>query len=283
MKNIDLEALEKETFTLTQAFAIIKKEWGNLKKTELNITEYLPSIDTSVQKITKEIEKLKNVESYIRALEDFCKNLQSQLEEEKAHFRTAFINGLSKEFEKQNLEIRGTFPEFKVGIVTLVFNFEQKEAALYYGPKIYSVGTTSLDITKIVEKVTALLGDLNSSLIPDQEFIKLLYTAYDRMIKRSTVESSESVSIFELLPEFVFLLQPEAFLKDPKKEHFKTYTKMHFSYNLYKLRERTYNGYELQLHIATREETKKTYAHLWVPQNERGDGVHYGGLRFKRI
>ncbi len=283
MKTIDLEALEKESTILANALSIIKKECGILRKTELNITQSLPTIDTSVQKITKEIEKLKNSESYTRTLEDFCKNIQSELEEEKTHFRTAFINSLAKELSTHGFEIKGTLPELKIGILSLVFSFEQKEVTIFFGPKIYSLGTVTLDTPKIIEKVKAFIDDLNSHLLPDQEFITLLFSAYDRMVKLGAVETSGSVGIYELLPEFILLLQPEQFYKDPKKENFRNYTKIYFSYNLYKLRERAYNGNELQLTIATREETKKTYAHLWVPQNERGDGVHYGGIRFKKL
>ena len=276
----EFETLEKEINTLAQAFSTIKKEWASLKKTELNINQSLPAIDTSVQKIMKEIETLKNSEGYRKQLEDFCRTLATKLEEEKTHFRTAFINSLAKGLSSHGFEMKGALPELKIGIVTLAFSFEQKEVTLYYGPKIYPMGTVTLDTEKIIEKVKSLLDDLNNHLIPDHEFIKLLYMAYDRMVRLGKTETSGSVGIYELMPEFVLLMQPEQFLKDPKKENFKNYTKIYFSYNIYKLRERTYNGNELQLNIATREETKKTYAHLWVPQNDRGDGVHFGGVRF---
>jgi len=52
---------------------------------------------------------------------------------------------------------------------------------------------------------------------------------------------------------------------------------------LYRLKEREIENLELNLVTATRAYTRKRSDFLWVPSNERGDGVYISHIKFREV
>jgi hypothetical protein len=124
----------------------------------------------------------------------------------------------------------------------------------------------------------------NTGFKDEEAFLKLLFDVYGGIIKREGLEFGANVPIIYWLSEIAWHKQEKKFLADPRKELFKSYGRTQLSYDLFCLKNRVHDSYELRLGVASREQTKKKDDNLWIPRSLKGDGTHFGLVCFhKRI
>ncbi len=202
------------------------------------------------------------------------------------HARRAVPLAMERLLGPQRIPVEGHFPTFRAGLFTVVFKVdgEKPEALVQYGPGIETLRRVAPDAEAAAGAVVALQAELDKQLTPPAVFLPLLYDAYTRARRQAGQPAGWPAPIAGVMLEVAFLSQGSAFFNDPVRERFRSYGRVRFSYDLFRL---TLGGQtraddaELVLVAATREQTRHPSDHLWIPRNLRGDGTHYASLLFR--
>ena len=287
---------ETMSFELSETIKTILKAANNLKNvgnilreceklsSDLNRNAFV--MEARVDKLDNTISKLKGLQELIATAGQWRERLLTEARQAQERFKNSIAAELAELLKPHGLEIIGNFPELTCGILTLGFSFEKGGSVkIYYGPKISLLKKVSVEAAKIAEAVISLVKELNDPLLDNEQFIKELYMAYTRAFVREEGKKDEgeqlpAVPIGAVMQEMAFLKQKRSFRIDPKKEHFTSYGRVKFSYDLARLKTRRCGKKELRLVIASMEQTKKEETSLWVPKIPQGDGTHYASVVF---
>lgn len=204
-----------------------------------------------------------------------------KIEHSKELFARRFGDELDKKCASDGFKISGKLPDLKIGFFTLSCDFSKNEAKLWFGPRIEQLDKSKLDIDKIVKLIKDALLEFEKRKPTDSEFIKDLFQSHTNVVMKSNLENGRGVPLTDILLELSFLKQRKEFFLNPKREFYTSYARSQFAYNLYSLKTREMQNLRLNLDVATREDTKNEKTNIWVPVNERGDGVHFSTLSFK--
>lgn len=209
------------------------------------------------------------------------------LNKAKEEFRFNFGATLKGLLEQEGISLKGQLPTLRAGLLTLKINFDLRSAALFWGPEIETIKTRlSLTPEEISAAIKNYIARLQKKEFAAPAFLKKLHTAYDRYTLLNNLGVSSRVFLVELLPELAFLTQPESFRVDPAKERFREYSRIQFSYDLYRLKKSetlTIENHTLKLSVATFDATTDKKRSLWVPDNEQGDGTYYSYIAFEPV
>jgi len=200
--------------------------------------------------------------------------------------RAAIPAELARLLEPMGLTVTGTLPDLRCGILTLRFRLETRkpDVEIQYGPGIASLKKMPVAADKIAAEVVNIVQTLDGTPLDATQFLHELRTAYRIACARhGETDDGRPVPLTRVMAELAFSRQSAAFLADPVRDRFTPYSRVQFSYDLFRLRERTLDGEELRLTIATREQTRQAGGHLWIPTSAAGQGTHYASLSFRRI
>jgi len=249
------------------------------KENFLILDKYLRKIKEYAEKI--ESDELKNLLfSWIKEEEEDLKKVILEKQEN-------FGKELKEELEKNNLSLSGIFPTLRVGLFTLEINFDLNTCQIFYGPKIEKLKVKlPLSPTLIVKALKAYYDYLNQPFSPKEYFEKLL-KAYERLLAFQRLNFGEKVFLIDLLSELIFLLQKKEFYLDPRKENFKEYSRIKFSYDLYRLKTsfgNTCDNYRFKLWVAPFDATLDRKKSIWIPNNiETGEGTYFSFISFEKL
>jgi len=172
--------------------------------------------------------------------------------------KTTFGKNIEERLSQQNIKLRGHYPKLKVLFYTIETDFDSGKATLWYGPEQIKLGTCDLS----ADDVMNLLIKWNSRIVDrpfsDVRFLGLLYD-----VKKSAIP--------DIVNEFV----ARKIYNESKKV-----TRVLLSFDLYQLRGRTINGFEMSMVAATRAYTKRSSDFIWVPTNLNGDGMYISHIKF---
>lgn len=248
-----------------------------------------PSSDR-VTKLLVEIEKLdaKREENVFR-LHDRVSQLKQQLqqqptddlvmgwlEEYRPVFETALVKRrdqfgdiLDSKLQIQGIKLRGQYPELYAGLFTLQLDFDHGYCRVWYGPKQEDLGEVILDADKVAMFLHNHSNTLGSGGLGLPELTERILQAY----RHARLDCSVGlVPLLTLLPYMALSMQSIQFRSDPRKEHYRNYSRADFSFDLYRLRETMPT---FRLIIATRQQTQKHSDFLWVPSRDDVDEGHY--------
>ena len=242
-------------------------------------------LETHVNKLDRTLSKLEDLQGLILK----ARGLQQELLKEASLAQERFKNSIAAELadflRPHGLEITGNFPELKCSILTLIFSFGKGGIVkVYYGPRISLLKKVPVEPEKIGEAVISILKELNDPPLDDEEFIKQIYMSYlsalTREGRRDKDEQPSAVPIVGVMQEMAFLKQKRSFRTDPTREHFTSYGRVKFSYDLARLKTRRLGDRELRLGVASMQQTKSEKTSLWVPKLLQGNGTHYASVLF---
>ena len=253
-------------------------------RSDLNRNAFV--LETKADKLDKTLSKLKGIRALIATAEAWREKLLEEARQAQEKFKNTIAAALAERLRGHGIEIVGNFPELRCGILTLLFSFEKGGSVkIYYGPRIRLLKKVSVEAEKIAEAVVTLLKELNDPPLDDEQFIRELYMSYTRSLEREEGAKDKegqpfAVPIVAVMQEMAFMKQKRSFRVDPKKENFTSYGRVRFSYDLARLKGRSFGNKELRLVIASMEQTKKEGTSLWVPKIPQGDGTHYAFVVF---
>ncbi|MCK4727626.1 MAG: hypothetical protein KAT27_01760 [Desulfobacterales bacterium] len=242
-------------------------------------------LETHVSKLDRTLSKLNDLQGLISK----ARGLQQELLKEASLAQERFKNSIAAELadflRPHGLEITGNFPELKCGILTLIFSFGKGGIVkVYYGPRISLLKKVPVEPEKIGEAVISILKGLNDPPLDDEQFVKEIYVSYSSALmkegRRDEDEQPSAVPIVGVMQEMAFLKQKRSFRTDPTREHFTSYGRVKFSYDLARLKTRRLGDRELRLGVASMQQTKSEKTSLWVPKLLQGNGTHYAFVLF---
>lgn len=253
---------------------------------EKDIDKNAYQIEDRLNKVEEKLSQLKeldDLQQHLKNVKEFVEERKKILEQPKHQLKTYLGAELERKLGEKGWNIDGNLPELRVGLLTLEFLFSLGQVRIWYGPKIELLSRARLVTDDLVNAVIKTYKNLDNASFKDEEsFLKLLFEAYNSLIKRDGLDYGGNVSIIYWLREITWRKQSKEFLIDPRREHFKGYGRTQLSYDLSRLKEREYGPYELRLVVASREQTKTKEDNLWIPNNLRGDGTHFASVCFRQ-
>lgn len=182
--------------------------------------------------------------------------------------KTTFGKNLEKELEQMGLTLGGHYPLLKVSFYAIETDFEERKATLWYGPQQEKLG----ECGTVASEVVAMLKTWHDEIerpIDDELFLQTLYDVYTMFAART----GDPVAIDDILSEYA----------SRKTYKTKKDARIHFSYDLFRLKKREIDNLQLSLTIATRAYTRRRKDFIWSPTDERGGGMYISHIKFRKI
>jgi len=179
-------------------------------------------------------------------------------------------------------ELRGNYDSsLKVLFYTLEIKFENDSALIWYGPQQEKVDTCRLNVEEISQKIKRHYDHVIQHKFDEKNFLSTLYKAYRSASNRTDIKVQLPIS--EVLFDFSLLIQDKKFKSDPVKKNFKEYGRVNFSYDLFRLKSRIIDNYELTLVTATQAFTQRKSDFMWIPNNLKGNGTSISHIKFTEV
>lgn len=258
----------------------VQKQLTLLLKNLKSIDKYSSNPLKNLDKILKIFEATRDFdvskestllsEEFKKWREEYKGQIESLIEEEK----TLFGVRLEEELNKNNVSFTPKSHCLYAGLFIIKWDVLKGTCLLGYGPNADVLSKLKLDPAIIVKEVVDKSNELGCKLSPF-EYVTLLKKAYTRL----SSNPEESVPLAHLHVDMAVLLQGKNFYKNPSKETFKNYSKMDFSYDLYRTRQ---VGVEsgVSLKTATLAQTKKQSDFLWIPtRNSVENGEYFAEIK----
>lgn len=211
-----------------------------------------------------------------RSVSQWATQYKQDLSEAEAQVRKNFGINLEQALKSLSMSLTGQYPELKAGLFTFKLDFEKDRVAIWYGNEQEKLDECRVLADDVAKRVENLLKNLGSGLEQDV-FIEKLRQAYRRTVGGV---DNQPVPIIQVLPEVAFLIQGAMFLQEPLREHYRSYSRADFSYDLYRYGKKAVS-HGLRLTIAVRANTRRRTDFLWIPDDDRGHGTAYSHIQFE--
>ena len=267
---MQVSELATELLEVKKRLDEITKLVKEVKRLDTDRADNLSKIQNKLQKLKIATMKLSEVTAIVPRIQNWLSAYKSELVEAERHVQQAFGNELEHILEESAIVLSGHYRSLKAGLFTLKIETSSNSFVLWYGPEQERMGDGSLSAKKAAELIIKCRERLGSRL-EEEDFLVRLQKAYVRLAK---LTNETKVPIVRMLSELSYDLQTGKFHTDPQREHYQSYTRADFSYDLLRLRRDSH----VRLVVATRSHTKRRSDFLWVPQDEQGKGECYSHL-----
>ena len=198
-----------------------------------------------------------------------------ELETTRDERQRAFGADLDVHLAELGWKLRGQYPRLTAGLFTFALDLQRGRCKIWYGPEQEVLDECVLDADKVASAAKQQRDHLGSGLEPSVFLLTLQRAYHHAQLERAAVP----LPLLRLLPFLALDVQSPQFKQDPRKEHYKQYTRADFSYDLYQLNKITSS---VHLTIATRMQTNKRGDFLWVPTREDvGSGNYFASIELK--
>ncbi len=218
---------------------------------------------------------LHGLDKTLVAVEDWLDAIGRDATAEAERSRAQLMGDLDDELRNRGHRLSGRLPTLECGPLTIELALADKaELRIWYGPKIARLGTAPLDAPRAAAMVSEVISGL-SVAIDDEAFLREVQAAWRAAVARAGGAPGDRPPIVSVLGEMAAGRQSVKWARDPVKSAYREYTRVQFSFDLGRLRTRRVDDAELQLTVATRDQTKSASDHLWVA------GTHYAFVSFR--
>lgn len=240
-------------------------------------------LEKALQSVRKVLDGLSPSESH-QSLEDWYGRQAERIRQMKDEFRYRFGNDLKAALAQQGMELQGQFPKLRAGLYSISVDFEAGYAGVFWGPEIERIRTrVPLSAAEIARLVTSFDARLRKAEFKPDTLLRALGDGYDRRLVELNLTPGSRVYLVELLSFIAFARQPKKFAVNPSRENFQEYSRIHFGFDLYRLKQSgnlVLGDRRMQLAVATFDSTVEKSKSIWVPDNEQGAGTYYSYLNF---
>ena len=179
-------------------------------------------------------------------------------------FRQTFGKELESELKKIGFDLRGQYPLLKTGMYTLDVDFDKSKVVIWYGHLQEKLASRKLSAIDVVKEIKSQHEQITEHDFDDDTFIR---TLHDIVGDRSPVK--------DVIAEFI---ERNVYGAKAKKT-----VRACLSYDLHRLKTRTFDDLELSLVTATRAHTQRKADNIWVPANDQGQGMYVSHIHFRKV
>jgi hypothetical protein len=243
--------------------------------------EHTPEIKAHVAKAVALAEQVERDMPVLAEVAPWSATYLAEVEHTAEQARARFGATLADALQRHNMTLSGQYPLLKVGLFVLQLDFDKNRVTIWYGPRQERLAQCHARVSDVVQSITTTRDALGSSL-PEHDLLARLQTAYRRA---NDNRPGESIPLVAVLSELAPLMQEPQWRHDPQQQHYRSYGRAAFSYDLYRLRcasDLAGSAHRPHLSIATREQTKQRETSLWIPTNDHGDGSMYALIQFPK-
>lgn len=184
------------------------------------------------------------------------------------YFEKTFGKKLHDELEKKGYSLGGRLPDLKVNYYGLKINIQENKCKIYYGWDEEYLGIEKLDAKKITKFITSFDSNLEKNKFDKSILLK----SYNKVKSRQKQSFGNRVPIVDLLLQVAIDKQNTRFINDPTESNYKTYGRVNFSHDLYKLKRD--KELKIRLFTANRAQVRKKSDYLWVPISQTSGSVY---------
>lgn len=272
---------------LSKQDSILKKVLQSLKnmsRQEADSSKKISILNTEIKNINRHLGNLSLDPSIKAQIESAISAAKSELSKLEQTAKMEFGRDLNKILQEKGFVLEGNYPKLRTSVYTLVIDFLENKADLYYGPEVEKIGTCNPIAEEVASKIVDYHNKLTQREFVDEMFLKELYNAYNVCLLQEDKVTEDEVLISDILSTYAFLIQDKNFKKNPLKKYYSEYDRISFSYDLHRLKERRMNNFELKLITARRGETNNRLDFLWIPSsNEKGLGESVSRIKFSKV
>jgi len=272
----------------------ISEEERNLRnmrkaiRTIERLTENEPS--NNIYKMKQELTKIEKILKQTRLtdlieedIEQRIRPVKSEMPEWEEQANRSFGQRLENALGQVDFELSGNYPLLKVLFYTLEVKLYNNSVTIWYGPQQERLDTCKPIPEVVAKKLQASHKKIISRNFDDETFLLHLYEAYKATAHCSKKTMGDSIPVSDIILEYALLTQNKNFKINPVKSSYREYGRVFFSYDLYRLNQRTIEDHVLSLVTATRAFTRRRSGFLWIPSNERGDGTYISHIKFREV
>ncbi len=236
--------------------------------------------ERELEKISRTAERLPDFEGR-KKIRAWLDRERKSLTAAKDEFRFDFGQRLKELLSSRGWEIRGLYPKLRIGLYTVVVNFEFGRAEIWLGPEILKI-KPNLPLTPdvIVENILQVDAEYRTSPFDAEVFGRDLRAAYERALMVSGRNFGDKLPLMTVLREYVFLQQKPKFCVDPRREHFREFSRLLLAMTLYRFMKTEFSA-TVRFQVATFDATSDPQKALWVPSDDEGNGTHFGQISFE--
>ena len=215
--------------------------------------------------------------------EEAVTGVREQLNELRRLKKRALIHDLAAACQERGRpfkRIGDTPPELLLGLFTVTLDLARLEAVITFARQ--ELARVPAEAGKILDALESEEKKLQKRQPAPERFIEQLFWAYQAVCSRDEKPIGERVDIADAFPFVALFQQTQAFLNNPVRERFTSFSRAHFLLALSLLRTtRTFEhrGYRLDLGTATGNSTRNKNRVFFLP-DAAGSGQLYLSLRF---
>lgn len=273
----DLTALSVSSKELADSLRIIRrKEQNQVKKLTL-LKENL----TLIERKSRSVHFDPSIES---RLHDIIDSIKKEVTDLEIKAKSEFGKQLQIELQSNYFNLDGNYPKLKTKFYTISIDIHSNKASLYYGPEVEKLESCSAVPEETVKTLFKHHNRIVERNFDEALFIENLKKAYDFCIIENKQRPGDEIPISQILPRFIILIQPKKFLTNPKKINYCEYDRSMFSYDLFRLKQRQIDRFQLILVTARRNETRKSQEILWIPASiDKPIGETISKIKFTEV
>jgi gas vesicle protein len=271
--------LSKEGTTIRNLLKSLK----TIEKLQKDPINNLHKIKQEMGKAEKALESSKLEESFKNKIEQHINDIRSKIAAWEEEIKDKFGINLENELKKMGFELAGHYPLLKTSFYTLQVDLDNFKVIIWYGPQQERLDVARLVPAEVASKLRKIHESITQRPFDSKGFLSKIYEAYKASLYRLGKEMGDQVPISDVLLEYVLLIQDKKFRANPVKRNYREYGRVFFSYDLYRLKDRIMDNKELDLITATRAYTKHWYDFLWIPSNEKGEGIYISHIKFREV
>lgn len=235
-----------------------------------------------VKNLDQQVERASLPPNLRQELRTWLDSFRPQIQRAIDQLHQRFGVELERLLAEQGWKLHGHVPDLRVSFYTLEVDEAKAEVQIWFGPKQEPLARARLVPQEVVKRLLQVDKDLVERPLDEQQFIKNLFSAYEMVLLRLNLRPGDRAPIVDVLMHLSLLLQDRKFQADPRREHFRGYSRAHFAYDLYRLRQRRLLDQELVLGTATRAYTGNRRDFIWVPSDQSGNGTVYAHVIFRQ-
>jgi hypothetical protein len=271
---MSLEDLLKQVKSNVSDGQRLGKQLDEISRLDKQRAKNLNELKKRVAKLDEALSKLDKATA--ATLRTWIEVYTQSLETAGSDLRKTFGAELAEQLHPLGLKLEGQYPLLKAGLFSFEVDFDKGTCQIWYGIQQERLAEVPIDpelVVSALQKQRESLGSQKSAA----EFVAILKIAYQHAAIEH--DPKNGIPLTSVLVYVALAIQPSAFLSDPIRQKYRSYSRADFSYDLYTHAGEIKSAFHLR--VATRQQTQRRSDFLWIPTDSSGNGSTFAIIERK--